>query len=100
MRYLLRVHDYNSNINLQYKHLQYILKYCKSPLTYKHKGVITSINLHDYSFTNNIEFGVSTENKLINNILPQFSTNIDKDAWETSMAIAEDNEAVFIKRPG
>ena len=59
------------------------------------KGVITSINLHDYSFKNNIEFGVYSEANFLNN----FSTSTDQEAWQTCKAIAEDNEAVFIKRP-
>jgi hypothetical protein len=59
------------------------------------KGVITSINLYDYSFKNNIEFGVYSEVSLLNN----FTTTADQEAWITCKKIAEDNEAVFIKRP-
>ena len=59
------------------------------------KGVITSINLYDYSFKNNIEFGVFSEVTLLNT----FTTSTDKDAWQTCYQIAENNEAVFIKRP-
>lgn len=66
-------------------------KYCGNET----KGVISSINLYDYSFKNNIEFGVYSEN----NILNRFSSNPDLDAWEKSMELAHDNEAVFVKRP-
>lgn len=66
-------------------------KYCGN----EKKGVISSINLYDYSFKNNIEFGVYSEN----NILNKFTSNPDNDAWNTSWDLAEKNEAVFIKRP-
>ena len=59
------------------------------------KGIITSINLYDYSFKNNIEFGVYTELNVINKI----TNKTEKDAWETCMILAHENEAVFIKRP-
>lgn len=59
------------------------------------KGVITSINLYDYSFKNNIEFGVYSEI----NILNKFKKNADNEAWNTCYEHAEKNEAIFIKRP-
>lgn len=59
------------------------------------KGVITSINLYDYSFKNNIEFGVYSEI----NILSKLTTNADNEAWQTCYELAEKNEAIFIKRP-
>lgn len=59
------------------------------------KGVITSINLYDYSFKNNIEFGVYSELNILKNI----TNKTEKDAWETCWKIAEENEAVFVKRP-
>lgn len=59
------------------------------------KGVITSINLYDYSFKHNIEFGVYSEF----NILSNFTTTADQDAWKTCKQIADDNEVVFVKRP-
>tara|TARA_R110002020_G_scaffold190124_5_gene389542 strand:- start:551 stop:1411 length:861 start_codon:yes stop_codon:yes gene_type:complete len=59
-------------------------------------GMISSINLYDYSFKNNIEFGVFSEQS----ILDRFKKpNADHDAWNTSMKIAEENEVVFIRRP-
>jgi hypothetical protein len=61
----------------------------------EHKGVITSINLYDYSFKNNIEFGVYSEVSLLNKL----TTTTDQEAWSTCIQIAENNEAVFIKRP-
>ncbi|MDR6762701.1 hypothetical protein J2Y38_002912 [Flavobacterium sp. 2755] len=59
------------------------------------KGVITSINLYDFSFKNNIEFGVYTEQ----NILGSFNKSADQEAWNTCWEIAHNNEAVFVKRP-
>ena len=61
----------------------------------EHKGVITSINLYDYSFKNNIEFGVFSEGNFLN----RFANTTDDDAYNTCLQIAEDNEAVYIKRP-
>jgi hypothetical protein len=59
------------------------------------KGVITSINLYDYSFKNNVEFGVYSEI----NILSKFTRNTDNEAWQTCYELAEKSEAIFIKRP-
>lgn len=58
-------------------------------------GMITSINLYDYSFKNNIEFGVYYEHKLINS----FFSSADDDAWDECMKIAQNNEVVYINRP-
>jgi len=57
------------------------------------QGIITSINLYDYSFKNNIEFGISTESSLINR------ERLDNDAWETSMKILTKNNVVFVRKP-
>lgn len=59
------------------------------------KGLITSINLYDYSFKNNIEFGVFSEQSIFN----KFSSNADNEAWGTCMEIADDHEVVFVRRP-
>lgn len=59
------------------------------------QGVITSINLYDYSFKNNIEFGVFSKQSILN----RFSTSADSEAWNACMEIAETNDVVFIKRP-
>ncbi|MFD1616602.1 phospholipase D family protein [Gelatiniphilus marinus] len=59
------------------------------------QGVITSINLYDYSFKNNIEFGVYSQQS----ILDRFKQSADNDAWNECMEIAENSEVVFIKRP-
>ena len=59
------------------------------------KGVITSINLYDYSFKNNIEFGVFTEQKLIS----KFTSSTDVEAWNECMGMAHDNDVVYVKRP-
>jgi hypothetical protein len=58
-------------------------------------GLITSINLYDYSFKNNIEFGVYSEFKLINFVSP----SADQKAWVECQNIADSGEVVFIKRP-
>ncbi len=59
------------------------------------KGVITSLNLYDYSFKHNIEFGVYTES----NILNAFSKTASNEAWTMSMHMANNHEVVFVKRP-
>lgn len=59
------------------------------------KGMITSINLYDYSFKNNIEFGVYAEHSF----LSQLKKSADNDAWNTCMEIAQTHDVVFIKRP-
>lgn len=59
------------------------------------KGLVTSINLYDYSFKNNIEFGVLSERKIFDIGTP----NVDSVAFEESMNIISKNKAVFIKRP-
>ena len=61
----------------------------------ENKGIITSINLYDYSFKNNIEFGVYSEQSILNH----FKTSADNEAWNECLEIAENNEVVFIKRP-
>ncbi|MBA4300461.1 MAG: hypothetical protein C0433_10230 [Cyclobacterium sp.] len=61
------------------------------------KGVITSINLYDYSFVNNIEFGVLSEQTFMKSITR--SSSSDDHAWNTCFEIAEANETVLIKRP-
>lgn len=59
------------------------------------KGIITSINLYDYSFKNNIEFGVFAEV----NSLTKITGSPDEKAWQECLAIANSGAAVFIKRP-
>lgn len=59
------------------------------------KGMITSINLYDYSFKNNIEFGVYSEQTILN----KFSKSADNDAWNYCMDLAHDFETIYIKRP-
>ncbi len=61
----------------------------------EHMGIVTSINLYDYSFINNIEFGVLYQNTLITRL----SKTSDDDAYQACMEIADENEVVFIKRP-
>ena len=59
------------------------------------KGMITSINLYDYSFKNNIEFGVYSEQSVLN----KFSKSADVEAWNYCMDLAHDYETVYVKRP-
>ncbi|MBR9847751.1 MAG: hypothetical protein GYB35_17400, partial [Algicola sp.] len=60
------------------------------------KGVVTSINLYDYSFINeNIEFGVYSEQSILDKIIST-GNNVDNDAFHKCMDIAEENEAVYI----
>lgn len=59
------------------------------------QGVITSINLHDYSFKNNIEFGVFDQINLFNSL----SQTVDKLAWNTCNELADNGDVVFISRP-
>lgn len=59
-------------------------------------GVVTSINLYDFSFkNNNIEFGVLYENKLLNRL----SLNTDNEVWNTCKDIADANPLIYINRP-
>lgn len=57
------------------------------------RGLITSVNLYDYSFDNNVEFGVISENSLFGN------TDIDKQAWNETMDILANSYTVFVRRP-
>lgn len=68
------------------------------------EGVVTSINLHDYSFKNNIEFGIWSKNPEqsllgLATIKNPFSDSLDSTAWEYAMGFMKKAEAVFIKRP-
>ena len=58
-------------------------------------GVVTSINLYDYSFKNNIEFGVLYENKLLNRL----AGSNDNEVWNQCLEIADSNDVIFVKRP-
>jgi len=58
-------------------------------------GVLTSINLHDHSFENNIEFGVYAEAS----ILPKIQSSTNNEAWNYCIQITELGIPVFIKRP-
>ena len=58
-------------------------------------GVLTSINLYDASFKNNIEFGVQYNVTLLNS----FTTNADSASWNYTIEMIEKHPAVFVKRP-
>ncbi len=57
-------------------------------------GVITSINLYDFSFKHNIEFGVYSETSFFDSV----KNNSDQDAWRSCIDLAEESEVVFVKR--
>ena len=59
------------------------------------KGVVTSLNLYDYSFKHNIEFGVVTEKKLIDIGGP----SIHETAGVFTQEMLEDSYTVFVRRP-
>ena len=59
------------------------------------QGIITSINLYDKSFENNIEYGILYSSSLINNL----TNGADVNAWNYSFTLADSHPAVFIKRP-
>ena len=63
------------------------------------KGIVTSINLYDYSFKNNIEFGIYSEQSILNKLTDRFTGNPDNDAWDKCRSIADENDAIFIRRP-
>lgn len=58
------------------------------------KAIVTSMNLIDYSFKNNIEFGVSTEKKIIT------TNKFFEDSQNKCFNIVEDEGfTIFVKRP-
>lgn len=58
-------------------------------------GVLTSINLYDYSFKNNVEFGVFSEVSILDRLKPSY----DNDVFNYCNDLAEKYPAIFIKRP-
>ena len=65
------------------------------------KGVVTSINLYDYSFRNNIEFGVYSENApLMEKLLEAMNKkSLEDESFAQAMAVANGHDVVFAKRP-
>lgn len=59
------------------------------------RGIVTSINLYDYSFKNNVEFGVLSESKF----LEIGGASLDTVARNESLEVLRDNYCVFVKRP-
>lgn len=59
------------------------------------EGVITSINLHDYSFANNIEFGVHHQTSILDSI----KESTDQAAWKYCREITDNNDVILAKRP-
>lgn len=58
-------------------------------------GIVTSINLYDYSFDNNIEFGVLYESSGFS----LFNKHSDAEVWNACKAIANTDTVVYINRP-
>jgi hypothetical protein len=58
-------------------------------------GVLTSINLYDASFVDNIEYGVLYSPGILNSL----ANGADKAAWSYSFEIANKNPIIFVKRP-
>jgi hypothetical protein len=56
-------------------------------------GIITSINLYDYSFKTNIEYGVLFERSFLG------VNKTDQEAWEKSWEVLEEGTVVFMKIP-
>lgn len=66
------------------------------------KGVVTSINLYDYSFEHNIEFGVYSERpQLVEKLLLESlnSKSVDDQAFIEALRIASDHDVIFARRP-
>jgi hypothetical protein len=59
------------------------------------KGVTTSINLYDYSFKHNIEFGVYRQSSFKDYI----SDNFDTEIYNFCHDLTEEYPAIYIKRP-
>ena len=59
------------------------------------KGIITSINLYDKSFENNIEFGFFSESS----IMDKLGSGVDKNAWDFCNKLANENDVVYANRP-
>jgi hypothetical protein len=58
-------------------------------------GILSSINLYDSSFKNNIEYGVIYEQGTLSTL----TNNVDKSAWKFTFELTEKNPAIFIKVP-
>ena len=65
----------------------------------ENEGVVTSINLYDHSFKNNIEFGIYSKQSVLSHLTDTFIENTDKDAWDKCIEIAETNDVIYVKRP-
>jgi hypothetical protein len=65
------------------------------------KGVVTSINLYDYSFRNNIEFGVYSENApIMERFLEAMNKkSLEDQSFEQAMLVASSHDVIFAKRP-
>lgn len=66
------------------------------------KGVVTSINLYEYSFQHNIEFGVCSERpqrveKLLLDSLN--SKSVDDQAFTQAVLVASSHDVIFARRP-
>lgn len=58
-------------------------------------GILSSINLYDSSFKNNVEYGVLYEQGTFSAL----TNNVDLSAWRYTKEITEKNPAVFLRVP-
>ena len=56
-------------------------------------GLITSINLHEYSVKHNIEYGVLFDTSFLSR-----ADKTDLEAWQFSNNLANENDVIYIKR--
>jgi hypothetical protein len=66
------------------------------------KGVVTSINLYEYSFQHNIEFGVCSERpQRVEKLLLESlnSKSVDDQAFTQAVEIAGSHDVIFARRP-
>jgi len=66
------------------------------------KGVVTSINLYEYSFQHNIEFGVCSERpQRVEKMLLESlnSKSVDDQAFTQAVSIASSHDVIFARRP-
>jgi len=78
------------NITILYNKDLHAKHYCNES-----EGLITSLNLYDYSMVNNIEYGVHFSRNLLNLTFKLFDDTYDF----TSELIFDKSEVVFIRRP-
>ncbi len=93
--------------SLNRKDLEYFAKFPNITILYiptlhgkyyasESKSVVTSINLYDYSFLNNIEFGVSFETNLLSQIT---KSGTEQEALQHCQQLVAKADVIFASRP-